>query len=49
MLATSEPVIAACLSVFVLGETISLSVVIGICLIVTGIVIVNGGVKKSSE
>ena len=49
MLATSEPVIAACLSVFVLGEAISLSVVLGICLIVTGIVIVNGGVKKKTE
>ena len=49
MLATSEPVIAACLSVFVLGEAISVSVVLGICLIVAGIVIVNGGVKKESN
>ena len=49
MLATSEPVIAAMLSVFVLGEAITASVVLGICLIVIGILIVNGGVKKKTE
>ena len=49
MLATSEPVIAAMLSVFVLGEAITASVILGICLIVIGILIVNGGVKKKTE
>lgn len=46
MLAASEPIVAAVISIFVLREPTNFSVICGVVLIVCGIVIVNGKGKK---
>lgn len=46
MLAASEPIVAAAISIFVLREPTNFSVICGVVLIVCGIVIVNGKGKK---
>lgn len=49
MLAASEPIVAAVISIFVLREPANFSVICGVVLIVCGIVIVNGKGKKEAS
>lgn len=47
MLAASEPIVAALISIFLLREPADITIVVGIALIVGGIVLVNSKLKKA--
>ncbi|MBR5329203.1 MAG: EamA family transporter [Firmicutes bacterium] len=49
MLAASEPIVAALISIFILREPADITVVLGIGLIVGGIILVNAKLKKNME